>query len=231
MFARIAIGLVVFAGAVTGGAAGQSGPKETRALGDDQPWLVIKYNHEDFTGKSDSVVSKWATEEEAKADAKKRNEAETDRAKWTHAFSRKKDEAAAGEKKQLAPPVPKLQARGVSGAAGETNSAPALAGKAAKGTIGAAKVNIKFGDGKSDAVEITGDEKSEGKYKQIGQGVLIETAQARYRGKYDGKKATGVRLAIEETERLVEWTVSFDQDPAKPATGKLEPKGAADPPK
>ncbi len=230
MFARIAIGVVAFAGAVSGGAVAQSGPKEARALADEKQWVVIKYNHEDFTGKSDSVVSKWATEEEARADAKKRNEAETDRARWTHAFSQKKVVAAAGEEKDLAPPVPKLQARGVAGATGETNTAPALAGKAAKGTIGAVKVTVKF-DGKSDSIEISGDEKAGGKYKQIGQGVLIETDQARYRGKYDGKKATGVRLAKEGTERLVEWTVTFEPADSKPATGKPEPKGAQDPPR
>ena len=87
MFARIAI-RVVFASAILQSRRRSSG-KERGPSGTSTQW-AIKYNHEDFTGKNDSVVSKWATEEEARADAKKRNEAETDRARWTQRSAARK---------------------------------------------------------------------------------------------------------------------------------------------
>jgi hypothetical protein len=222
MFARGAIGVavLVLTGAIAGGARAQL--KESTDATGDLPWIVTKVNHEDFTGKSDSVVSKFATEDEAKADAKKRNEGE--RSKWTHAYSRKKDAPRPVEQSDESPKLPQVKARGAIEVNGEKgNKAPALAGKVGTGTIGNSKVTIKFGD-KSDEVVISGDVKGEGKFKQIGQGVLFETADARYRGKFDGKKATGVRLAKEGTEQLVEWTIAFDgadpKQPARPTPGK-----------
>ena len=223
MFARRAVCVAVLAltGAIAGGARAQL--KEATDATGDLPWIVTKVNHEDFTGKSDSVVSKFATEDEARADAKKRNEAETEKSKWTHAYSRKKDAPSLVEQSDQSPKLPRVKPRGAVEDAGEKGTkAPALAGKVGTGTIGKSKVTIKFAD-KSDEVVIEGDVKGEGKFKQIGQGVLFETADARYRGKYDGKTATGVRLAKEGTEQLVEWTIAFGaadaKQPPRPTAG------------
>ena len=231
MFARSAVCVAVLAltGAMAGDARAQL--KEATDSTGDLPWIVTRVNHEDFTGKSDSVVSKFATEDEAKADAKKRNEAETEKSKWTHAYSRKKDASGLVEKSDESPKLPQVKARGAVEINGEKgNKAPALAGKVGTGTIGHSKVTIKFAE-KSDEVVIEGEVKGEGKFKQIGQGVLFETADARYRGKYDGKKATGMRLAKEGTAQLVDWTIVFDAADAKAPPRPTAGKDIKDPPR
>jgi hypothetical protein len=101
---------------------------------------------------------------------------------------------------------------------------PKLAGKTGTGTIGTAKVTIKFtGDEKGGKFTVSGDLEGEGEWRPDSTAsVYMETKLSAFRGVLRGDKLAGVRLIKKPGEdgknASTEWSVTLADSP------KVDPK-------
>jgi hypothetical protein len=88
-------------------------------------------------------------------------------------------------------------------------TAPSLAGKKMKGTIGGYKVTITFtGEDNKGDFTVSGDLEGSGKWVQLGQFVQMETGKARFEGKIDGNIVSGTRTMKDGGDKD-KWNVTL----------------------
>lgn len=90
------------------------------------------------------------------------------------------------------------------------SSAPTLSGKKYSGTIGGVKANIEFKNGGTFAV--TGDIEGQGRWRQGGNGVNLETETSVYRGVVGTDDIKGYRY-FKDYRPYERWSVSRSQEP------------------
>jgi len=93
-----------------------------------------------------------------------------------------------------------------------------VAGKTYQGKIGQSSIVVTFADG--GAFTISGEMQGQGKWMQAGDGVLLETATARYRGYAAGDKLSGLRFLKDGSEPVASWTLAVQTVPSAGLVGR-----------
>jgi hypothetical protein len=141
------------------------------------------------------IVARFDSEQEAKADADRRNVANSEANRVSFLIRREKLDTG------TPPPVTWLR------------------GRAAKGVIGSSSVQIEFA---VKGFVIRGDLEGKGRWSQHGKGaVTLETGLAVFRGLIDGNRIYGVRYFKDGSVPLTTW--SFELDSAKNGAGAVSP--------
>jgi len=81
-----------------------------------------------------------------------------------------------------------------------------VAGKEAEGKVGTSKVKVVYeGNGENGKLSISGEMNEQGKWRQLGQFLQIETENARYVGKIEGSTISGSRKSSDNS--TTKWSV------------------------
>ncbi len=94
----------------------------------------------------------------------------------------------------------------------------AVAGKTFQGKIDNRSVVIRFAEGGEFIVD--GEMQGQGQWTQTGDGLLLQTPIATYRGNVQADWITGVRFVKDGSEPMAEWSVRLCQSPTAGPLGR-----------
>jgi hypothetical protein len=187
----------------------------------NKPWIVVKLNLNDFTDKSDLILSDVDSEEDARELSRQLNDAikGNDVGKWSFSYRKRKQDdpqlpsdPGSGPGKKIEFQKPKFVDPG---SAKKDGKGSVLAGKKGRGKIGDAKVTMEFG--KDGSLVVDGELTGNGKWSETETGgVYMEIAKSTFRGNIKGGSVSGLRFAKDNTRPVTEWSIDFNVE--KPET-------------
>jgi hypothetical protein len=190
-------------------------------LSGNKPYIVVRGDLNDFTGRRDPAIADFETEADATKAAKALNDALKGDDVFRYLYSwrkRKADEPpleeppTPGKGGRIEMPKPKFVDPGPpkKGAKGSV-----LAGRKGRGKLGDLAVTIEF-DPKGN-FEITGDAKGNGKWSETETGgVYMESERSTFRGNIKKDTVSGLWFTKDNSRPVTEWSIILEDNKPDP---------------